>query len=289
MSVTPYDFTKPIRLPADWLHRLTGWFESACTLANRNWAKQLPTPLELAVAPLDTSYVQNVLPNLPASVIGYRVQIAGGQLPTLLTLPRVLLLQVIGIMLGEDGKTVPEDRELSLVEENLADYFLVNLWLPFFRESWPGARIVTWELGEREPAPQRTRFFPPGEVLLILPWQLKGPWGVSEGFWFMQKKGVLEALGDGQAGAPAPLDERILAQRKQALVSTLPVRLEFTLGRTELTLSQLSRLQVGDVMLLDQGNDDGIVGGAGSHRLFRGQVGRVGSWKAFKIEAFLQK
>ena len=28
MSVTPYDFTKPIRLPADWLHRLTGWFES---------------------------------------------------------------------------------------------------------------------------------------------------------------------------------------------------------------------------------------------------------------------
>ncbi len=289
MTVTPYDFTKPIRLPADWLHRLTGWFQSASALANRNWAKQLPTPIEVAVAPLDIAYVQNALPKLPTSVIGYRVQIAGGQLPTLLVLPRVLLLQIIGLMLGDGGTTEPEERELGLVEENLADYFLVQLWLPYFRDSWPGARLVTWELGQREAAPQQTRFFPAGEVLLVLPWQIRGPWGVSEGFWYFQKKGVLETLGDGPSGAAPPPDDRALAQRKQALVSNLPLRLEVVLGKTELKLSQLSRLQVGDVMLLDQGADDGIVARAGSQRLFRGQVGRVGSWKAFKIDSFLQK
>ena len=41
-------------------------------------------------------------------------------------------------MLGDAGGE-PEERDLTLIEENLADHFLVSLWLPFFRETWPGA------------------------------------------------------------------------------------------------------------------------------------------------------
>ena len=178
---------------------------------------------------------------------------------------------------------------MTLVEENLADYFLAHLWLPFFRESWPAADLVPWELQEREANLQSSRFFGARDVLLTLPWQIRGPWGASDGLWFFLKKGILETLSRRPAIVCAPIDDRTAALRKQALVSNLPVRLEFVLGTTELKLSQLSRLEVGDVLLLDQRKEEGVVAGAGSQRLFRGRVGRVGSWKAFRIESFLEK
>ena len=288
MNVTPYDFKKPVRLPVEWLHRLSGWHQTACTLANRAWAKQLLTPITVSLGPLDTIYAQEGLSKLPTTVVGYRVMIAGGKLPTFLVLPRLLALQLVGMLLGDDS-AVTDDRELTLVEDNLADYFLVHLWLPFFRESWPGPSLVPWELQEREANPQGSRYFASGDVLVTMPWQLHGPWGVSECSWFFQKKGILETLGEGQTPLVEPLDDKTAAARKQALVGTLPLRLEFVLGTTEVKLSELSRLQVGDVVLLDQRHDEGVTAGSGSQHLFRGRVGRVGSWKAFQIESFLEK
>jgi flagellar motor switch protein FliM len=214
--------------------------------------------------------------------------IAGTCLPTLLVLPRLLLLQLIGLMLG-DNVEAATDRDLTLVEENLADYFLVHLWLPFFRESWPGAHMVPWELQERDSNPQGGRFFGAADVLLNFSWQLRGPWGEASGLWFFQKKGLLDALADGAPAAKAPIDEKTAMLRKQALVGSLPMRVDFVLGTTELKLSQLSRLQVGDVVLLDQRNEEGVSAGAGNRNLFRGRIGRVGSWKAFRIESFLEK
>jgi flagellar motor switch protein FliM len=286
MNAIPYDFRKPARMPVEWHQRLGAWFQSAAVQANRDWSKQLATPLEVSVSALDTDYAREGLARLPANTLAYRVMIAGGQVPTFLVLPRLLIFQIIAVLLGDDAAAC-SDRELTLVEDNLADYFLVNLWLPYFRESWPGAQLVSWELGERETNPQASRFYKPAEVLLTLPWQLKGPWGTTEGLWFFPKKGLLAALADAAAPPPAPPDEKIIAARRQALVGNLPVLVEFELGTIELKLSQLSRLQVGDVVLLDQRGDEGVCAGAGNQKLFRGRVGRVGSWKAFRIEALI--
>lgn len=283
MNPVPYDFTKPRRLPADWLHRLARWHETARALAHRAWAKQLPVPITVSLGELDTVYAQKGLAGLPTNVLGYRVLIAGNKLPTFLVMPRLLMLRIVGMLLGE-SEAATEDRELTLVEENLADYFLVDFWLPYFRESWPGPSLVPWQLGERETNPQGSRFFAPRDELVTLPWQLKGPWGETDCLWFFHKQGILDALGDGQVAPQPSLDDKTAVARKQALVSSLPVQLEFVLGTTEVRLSELSRLQVGDVIMLDQRHDEGVIAGAGTHSLFRGRAGRVGSWKAFQID-----
>ena len=75
------------------------------------------------------------------------------------------------------------------------------------------------------------------------------------------------------------------------MADDLPVDLsvEVVLGSAELRLSELSSLQVGDVVLLDQRATDGVLARAGGHELFRGQAGRVGSWKAFQIDTNVKK
>ena len=42
MNPIPFDFRKPVRLPPEWHKVLMGWFQTACALAGRAWAKQLP-------------------------------------------------------------------------------------------------------------------------------------------------------------------------------------------------------------------------------------------------------
>ena len=69
----------------------------------------------------------------------------------------------------------------------------------------------------------------------------------------------------------------------------MPVVLELVLGTAELKLSQLSGLQVGDVVLLDQRDQGGIIARAGGLDLFRGRAGRTGSWKAFQIQSVVEK
>ena len=64
----------------------------------------------------------------------------------------------------------------------------------------------------------------------------------------------------------------------------LPVAVEVVVGTTELKLSELSKLQVVDVVLLDQRAHESITARTESRTLFRGKPGRQGSSKALQIE-----
>jgi flagellar motor switch protein FliM len=284
MNPVPHDFTKPGRLANAWQQLLLRWFDQAFGSANKAWAKQLPFKVEAALLDLDVCYAQKGLATLPEGSLGYRVLVADRRVPSYLALPRLTLLKLIGAMLG-DSESASADREMTLIEENLADYFLVHYWLPFFRETWPGVEPVSWELQARESNPQCSRVFAPHDILIVLNWQIRGPWGESHGAWFFQKKALLEALGDTTGSAPELIPAPIIAARRETIVSNLPIVVEVVLGSAKLNLSQLSHLQAGDVLLLDQQSDEAITARAGGKDLFHGKVGRLGSRKAFQIDS----
>ena len=282
MTAVLHDFRKPLRLQATWQNRLSGWFRTALTLATKTWEKTLPGSPQATFKDLEAVFAKEALDKLPDGSVGYRVFVDGSRLPSLLVVPRSLLLKLVGVMLGDTEATV-EDRELTMVEENLAEYFLTQFWLPHFRDSWPGSHIVSWQMNEREPQPQCSRFVPAADVLMALGVTIKGPWGESNGCWFFQQKALLETFG---ANAPAvePVSEAVLASRREAMVMNLPMQVEIVLGTAELKLSQLSNLQVGDVVLLDQHQSDEIIARTGDRVLFRGQAGRSGTWQAMRID-----
>ena len=284
MDAQLHDFTKPTRLPTDWQYRLSAWCKVALGLASKAWAKELPVPLEASVERLDVDYAQVALSRLAEGSLGYRVKIGGDKLATLLVMPRTLVVSIVGALLGDAQTSETAARELTPVEENLADYFLADHWLKYFRESWP-ATALPWMLEARDANPQCSRLFTSADTLVTLHWRIQGPWGATPGVWFFPKRSLIEALGVVDASIPPAIPEAQVAARRQAIVSSLPITLEIVLGDAELKLSQLSRLQVGDVVLLDRRTDEGATARAGGVDLFHGQLGRVGSWKALRIDA----
>jgi flagellar motor switch protein FliM len=287
MNPVPYDFRKPVRLPQEWHKLLQGWFRLSTSLAGRGWAKQLPEPLELSAGTMEDCYAQAVLAELPADSIGQHIPLAGGTLPTMLILPRPLLLNIVGLMVGE--QQTQSDRELTAVEEELADFFFANHWLPYFRETWPGPAPLLGLVQQREAQPSYSRLFSTGEVLLSLHWRMHGPFGDGQGQWLLPRQALLQALMKDQEAAAQAGDEKEAAVRRAQIVRALPLSIECILGTAQLRLSELARLQVGDVLLLDQRIGDDVSASVGGRQLFRGQVGRNGSWKAFRIQSFIEK
>lgn len=283
MTIAPHDFTKPTRLSVDWHNRLTSWWRVALALANKAWTKQLPAPLEATLQGLDVTYARPVLAKATDDTLAYRIKL-GDRAISFVTMPRRLMLNLVGLMLGDSSAA--GDRELTLIEEKLGDYFLLNHWLNFFRDSWPGPAGVPWVLDGRELNFGCTRLLADTDVLLAMSWRISGAWGDTDGAWYFPKS-LLDLLGNASAADLVPETE--IAARRQAIVQNLGLTMEVVLGSAELSLSDLTSLQVGDVVMLNQGAGDAAIARAGGQDLFRGQAGRQGSWRAFQIESTIAK
>ncbi len=289
MNPKPHDFRKPAPLAAAGRDRLANWTRLALTQQNKAWAKQLPVRLEAELVHWDGLYAQQALARLPEPCLAYRVTVGDGRLPTLLVLPRGLMLNLVAALLGDDANAEAGERELTLVEEGLADYFLTEYWLSAFRETWPNGPTSSWVLEGSEANPARTRIFAADEVLQAFTWQISGPWGEASSVWLFPEKGLLSALGAGDKSADAPASQPLTPARRASIVQALPMVVQIILGTAELKLSQLRRLQVGDVLMLDQNHEDQAVVRVGNHELYRGRAGRTGACKAFQIKSLLEK
>jgi flagellar motor switch protein FliM len=283
MNVLPHDFTKPTRLGVDWHNRLSSWFRVALGLANKAWAKQLPAPLEVSLRGLETTYARPALSKVTDDTLAYRIKL-GDRVMSFVTMPRCLMLNLVGLMLGDN--TPATDRELTLIEDKLGDFFLLNHWLNFFRDSWPGSTSVPWVLDGREPNFGCTRLLADTDTLLEMSWQMTGVWGDTQGMWYFPKN-LIDLLGN--VNASDGMTEVQVAIRREAIVHSLAVTMEVVLGSAEISLSDLTSLQVGDVVMLDQGTSDAAIARAGGQELFRGHAGRQGSWRAFQIESTVTK
>lgn len=286
MTIRAHNFAKPPRLVGDWNQRLTGWFQAALHLAVKAWPREIPFAMEARVAELDTFRFTDALARLSDGQVGYRILIAGNRLPTLLVVPRPLLLALVGGLLGETGQRLPDDRELTPVEQSLAEYFLQNLWVPFFKETWPATVQVIWEWPQLEPNPQCSRLLPADASVVVFTCTMQGPFGEQTCSWLFPKKGLAELLGAAEPDAPAA---DAAAARVEALVRNLPMDFVVVLGQVEISLAQLAELQVGDVILLNQRVGDPLSAVVGDEPKFLGWAGRSGSSTAFRIETVVQE
>lgn len=285
MTITTHNFAKPARLTGNWSQRLTAWFQSAFALASKTWAKEVSGSLEARVRDIEIVRCGEALSRLDEAAAGYRISLAGNRLRTLLIVSRPLLLTFVDGLLGQAVEKLPADRELTDVERPIAEYFLQTLWLTFFKDTWPGAVQVIWEFPQAENNPQCSRLFAPDELIVVFTCEIRGPFGVQECSWLFQKKGLAELMGwdEGDVVPTEPQGSRI-----ETLVRSLPLDVVVVLGGVDICISQLSQLQVGDVILLNQRVGEPLTALIGDEAKFRGWAGRTGSSLAFRIDSLIE-
>jgi flagellar motor switch protein FliM len=284
----PYDFAKPGRLTADVEQRVTGWLRGAAALGAKKAARHLPFGVEMALAGVEVQRPADGLAKLPEAVVGYGVSVNGSTVNGLAALPRPLALALVGAMLGEVATALPEDRELTLVEQDLCQFFVTEVLVATLQETWPAVTSIPFVLRRREPHPRWTRIFPPDENVVACTFSVKGPFGEGSWYWLQPQKHLMEQLAQAMPGGEKPRSggppEPV---RLRLLVEELPVELTVVLGTVELSLSELSKLSVGDVVILNQRVSESLTAYLAGEKKCKGWPGRVGSRQAFEIDSFL--
>lgn len=287
MSISAFDFSKSERLPGDVAQRFSRWLRSACTIAGKNFARSLPFAVELSLQGTETAFPRELLERIPEAAVAYRLSVSQEKIPALFVLPRPLVLALVSGVVGSTVTALPEDRELTVVEETLHEYFLNQLLFPPFKETWPGAEALAVDVLRKDENPRWTRLFPPNEAIVAFSFQWKGPFGEQAGHWLLPKKWLLSqgetaAPPEKPTTGPEPLSRPYL----EANLRPLHLDVSVVLGFTELRLSQLAQLRPGDVLILDQKISLPVVGRVAGKEKFRGWPGKKGTRQQFQIESF---
>jgi flagellar motor switch protein FliM len=289
MSAEIYDFRKPGRLANDLEQRMKAWLRGACRVIPDRWAKHMPFRVELSVRALEVLSCQAALARLPDALVGYRIVMGTESSETLLLMPRPLALALITALVGDTSSTLPDDRELTVVEESLCDYLVQQLVLPILQETWLGRERLTLKVAQKELNPKFARVIPPDVNVLVCSFTARGPFGEQEWAWIVPQKRVLELFADSPSQVPDATQEAARRQRMESLVRELPVEITVTLGQAELPLSSLARLHAGDLIILNQRVSEPLAAAVAQEKRLRVWPGRIGARQAVQIASLAQE
>jgi len=288
MTAESYDFRNASRLGTELDRRLAGWLRAAAGMSARRWAPLLSFAAEMHVKDYQLVLPGPYLASWPEEAICLRVSWQWQpDVTTLVLITRPLALALLAGLMGEQVEAPLEDRPLTTVEESLCSYLVETLLLGLLRAAWPDGEPAPLVVGAREAEFRSTRLFPPTEPILAFTFRVTGPFGEGDWCWLLPRSdwvGRLLAPRQAVRSATGLADCRAQLTR---LAEQFPVRLSVRLGKAEVSLQQLSRLQTGDLILLDQRVSEPLPASLAGTVKYHVWPGAVGSRQAIEIHSLL--
>jgi len=243
-----FDFLDARRLHPALARSLHRWQVESCELLTDAWKEVAIHPPR--VAPGETAPARTAagLALLADPGFGCVLLLGPASVPTLLGCSPTLLSGLLADVLGADSGPPLADRGLTPLEESVFE-----LVLDRFRESlsdgWPAAAPLPVARGELC-RPRRSRRLASAEELIVFRWTIVTRAVTEPCLWLVPRQ-ELEALCATLDPPPAeagPGEQRGL----ESLVTQCPLEVAVELGRAEISMSEIERLQIGDLLILDQ-------------------------------------
>jgi flagellar motor switch protein FliM len=283
MTPELYNFRSPARRAGERERRLEQWLVAAAKASAISWARALSFPARLEVGTRDEALPEEWFACLPETTLGLRVRTGEGGPVSLLVMPRALALALLDGLMGEAVAGMPADNPLSPIEESLLGHLAESLLLSPLRETWPGPKPLGLRAGRQEFNLRTTRLFPATDPVYVCPLRVTGPFGELDWYWLLPKGDWLTAI----LPAPSRAAEAAERSRVEKIVCEFPVDLSVQLGSAEVSLSQLSRLAPGDLILLDQAAAEPLTAAVAGVGKFHVRPGTAGQRQAILIESTL--
>jgi flagellar motor switch protein FliM len=279
-----YDFHKPCTLADGVEQRLSDWQRAICPMVVDVWRNYVPYDVEMTFVDQRSFSMSEATGRLSFPSVAYRIKISGIGSPTLFVVPRPVMLALVTSILGDVNETLPDDRELTDIENSLSELLFQEL-TSAISAAWPEQRPIPCRLDGVESRPDRSRLLPPSDNVLMLRFQIGGSFGKQDSFWVLPQVQTEELLSDdGEQKQKSSDKSRILLEMR---AREIPVDLTVRLGDATISVADLAHLNAGDVVVLDQKITDPLVAEVSGQVVFRGRPGRSGPRQAFQIEALL--
>jgi flagellar motor switch protein FliM len=286
-DVRMYDFKRPERVSKDQMRALESIHESFARSLGAAMSGLLRTIIEVRVATIEQlTYSEFIhsLPN-PTNFNLLSAEPLEGQM--CLEISPLIIYPIIDRLLGGTNSTlfIPQ-RPLTLIELRLVGR-IIDRALNCLNEVWSSLVPVKFKLMETESNPHLVQIVAPNEVVVVIGFELKmgqraGTMSLCIPFNVIEP--VVSKLAT--QGWLAYQRRANVEDRSQDIVDSLQdakVNLTVYLAETEVTVSELLNLQVGDIIqTLKPAQNELILQVEGKNK-FAGRMGRHKDGRALKI------
>jgi flagellar motor switch protein FliM len=285
-EIIPYDFANPDRVtrgPMPTLEVINDIFSKSF---RNNLSLSLRKGVDIGskgVQMLKFGEFIRTLP-VPSSLHIFKMEPLRGH--AMLVLDAKLIFTLVDIFLGGSGKTTFQSvREFSAIESKLI-MKVVHMALADLEKAWNSIHPVSIRLVRSEMNPQFASIVPPSDPAMIISFGLEVE-QITELITLCIPYSIIEPIKDklysGYQSDSLEIDhsgvERLVERLKSAAVEVV---VEF--GRKRIMVQDLFKLNVGDVLMLENEVSDLITAKVQGVPKFFGRAGVLGENKAFQVE-----
>jgi len=254
-----YDFKHPDRLSRDQSRMLRTIHEGFSRVLATYLSTTTRTMVDVELASVDqVMYMEFTMGMSNPSCI-YTLDMEGLSGNALLEISPELVFFMIDRLFGGPGDVTIENRPVTLIEQAVLQK-IVERMLEFLDNAWAQVHPIGFKIKDFETNPQFVQIAPPSEPVVVFPFQIilqdtKFPMNLC--FPYFALEPILKKL--------TPQSWMAISRREEStedeecirdVLKVTEIELTVELGRTEMSLRELLRLEEGDVLVLETKVDD---------------------------------
>ncbi len=289
IEIRAYDFKRPERISKDQMRALQTLHEGFARSFGAQLSGFLRTIVEFKIANAEQMTYSEFIGSLPNPTAFTLVHAAPLEGQFCIELSPLIIYPIIDRLLGGNNRelSIPK-RPMTLIEARLVNRIL-ELGMNALTEAWSGVKAIDFEIDSMESNPHLVQIVPPNEVVVVIGFEIRlgnragtmslcMPYNAIEGV--MDDLSAENWLVAGRNETEADAEEAIVERLNH---STL--QMEATLAETSITLAELGKLEVGDVILTDRSASGPIRVSVEGQPKFEASMGQHRGQRAIRIQS----
>ena len=273
-----YDF-RFVSPADDSIGELQAWLNRASDIFEDHWQKIATHMAKPGVGRIKLNSFEKFMNSADPSIMGFVVNLKSADTDSVMLVSQNDLHKVANLMIGCPDLETPE-RELTATELALGQLFIDTI-ISSLRQAWPSQEEIEIELKNLDLTPKRSRLFEPATTMMVMKIAFQVGENNADIYW-LAPRDKFAALFD-----VADSDGSLPGVEVEDAVQQIPVELVVILGQTRLPMNQLSELQAGDLLKLDQRIDETLLAKIDGKPRYECWPGKIGSQQGLEIATIL--
>ena len=289
IEIRAYDFKRPERISKDQMRALQTLHEGFARSFGAQLSGFLRTIVEFKIANAEQMTYSEFIGSLPNPTAFTLVQAAPLEGQFCIEMSPLIIYPIIDRLLGGNNRelSIPK-RPMTLIEARLVNRIL-ELGMNALTEAWSGVKAIDFEIDSMESNPHLVQIVPPNEVVVVIGFEIR--LGSRAGTMslcmpYNAIEGVMDDLSAENWLVAGRHESETAAE--QAIVERLnhsTLQMEATLAETSITLAELGKLEVGDVILTNRSASEPITVTVEGQPKFEASMGQHRGQRAIRIES----
>lgn len=282
MNVRPFDF-RDIAALDDNAVALRNWISKSTSFFSDYWVEATGFSAKLSLGAISTQSYEKILSEIPRHDLCCVADIKE-RMPTVLYASgkhfRVVLSDLLCISEPDDQA----EKDLGKIEIDLSNYF-VDRFAESISQGWMGTGELEIEVTELEKDARKLRLFRGKDLISKICVEIECKGGKATLNWLIPKQklpSLLDDTVDNRAGKPPVTPSK-------EMIGQVPLEVVTVLGSANIPMSDLAKLQPGELIVLDQRIDAPMISHVDGAPSFECWPGRLGQKQAVQVTKCFNK